>query len=49
MIKIIFEDNSFILFRISETELKSRICVDSDNEVRLRVLLKEGLSIINNI
>ncbi len=44
--KVIFKDGSFLLFRVSGTEPKARIYVDSSNEKRASELLNEGAVLI---
>ncbi|MCL4436050.1 MAG: hypothetical protein M1503_08675 [Thaumarchaeota archaeon] len=44
--KVIFKDSSFLLFRVSGTEPKARIYVDSFSEKRAAELLDEGTALI---
>jgi phosphomannomutase len=47
--KITFDDRSSIMFRISGTEPKARVYVDSPSEKRAMELLKEGLKTFEDI
>jgi phosphomannomutase len=44
--KIIFKDESFLLFRVSGTEPKARVYADSSSEKRAAELLNEGVTLI---
>jgi len=48
-VKIRFKDGSWILFRVSGTEPKVRVYVDSESERRAVELLEEGVMVIKGI